>query len=298
MQRVSLILLIILIGLSSGCMNGGGGAAITVERLSVDPGDIREGQTSTVVLEVMNSGLEQGTVKTGENGSQIMTNYCPDYFKIIDFNARSTAPGDEMDNTTFSISKGDRLEMDWRLKHKEDAGVIYTGYDCGLSFEIPFNYSVSAFKQIQVVEEYGTETKARLEQANSPGPMAFDMKMIGSAADQKNTFKKGENVSILLTAYNARESEKTKDNKFIGLIKLGDVSIEASGVLEIEDKSCVDEGAAALYAGDEEIYRCNIDVDESSYQPPGARGEIKTSVNYTFVKQLREKTLTVEPDEK
>lgn len=293
MNGVRLIILLVVTFLASGCVdNGSSTTGIAVDRLNVEPSSIAEGNTVSVLLEARNSGLLEGIVDVGEeNGKEVLTNYCSDYFQIENFNAKAERNQEREQDNSYNLSDGERLIMQWRLR-QEGAEVPTFGYDCDLKFEIPFNYSVTAYKQLQVLEDRSVETEVEPAEDSSAGPLSFDMELIGTSSNRKNTFLKNENVSLYITAYNRRE-EEDKENPFKGLIELHGLEINSNGAVDIEDEKCLDKENVALAAGDKNIYRCGISVEKDP--SPSAMGEITANVDYTYVRDVNGKTLKVKP---
>jgi hypothetical protein len=279
------LLIVLLVVFSSGCMGGGGGEGITVDRITVEPQQIKAGNELTVNVEARNSGLLEGKVFPGEEGDNILTNYCPDYFKKENFDL-TTSSDSEGDNG-YNISQGDRIQFRWRLDQKDSARIPLPGYECSFRFEIPFNYSTRSFKQIQVLEDREVETGAELESKVSKGPLKFDMEVIGSSSDRSNTIIKGENTSLYITAYN---SEYDGESDYRGVIEMGDIELDSRGVININE-DCLD-GTPVLEAGDEKIYRCDIEVKDS-YQAPSSRGEVNAEVGYAYIRDLGSRSVRV-----
>lgn len=292
MRYLALILLLLLVVLASGCMDSSSDSAgIAVERLDMEPDSITEGNSFSIILDVRNSGLLEGKVDVGDSeGKEVLTNYCPDYFDISSFNARTDRGSDESSEHVYSLEDGEKMQMNWELDQK-GAEIPSFGYDCNLRFEVPFNYSVRGFKQLQVLEDRNVETNTELSEDVSTGPMAFDMELIGTSSTKKNTFINGENVSIYLTAYNQREED---EGEFTGLIEMQDLQIETNGAVSLADRSCLEKDNVVLSAGEQDIYRCPLEVNEE-YQNPSSRGEIVTYVNYTYVRDLPSRTVEVTP---
>jgi len=83
-QKLTLSLLFLVV-VVSGCADSGGkvsGEAISVTGPTLQPSDIREGASVQASLSVENTGEIPSQVIVGENGDQIMTDYCTDFFFI------------------------------------------------------------------------------------------------------------------------------------------------------------------------------------------------------------------------
>lgn len=312
------IFLVILAAAASGCTDSGGGNGIVVNELSVQPQEIRAGEFTTISLEATNRGQLEGIVNVsrfegeiteseqraldegdlGESeeqniregageiqGGKILTNYCSDIFNIEEFQASSSRTGETQ--PFYRLDTGEKVRFSWRLNQEDQSAIPLQGYPCELRFELPFDYSVRAYKQIQIKESRDVEGSPNLASDISEGPLSIDMEIIGSTADQSNTIIKDNNASLYITAYNT----DSEDSSFQGLIDISGIDINSSENIELPE-SCGEEGTAALASGQEEIYRCNIGYDED-FDSPSIRGEIDASINYTFVKDLGSKSVQV-----
>ena len=286
MKTARVIILLAAIIVSSGCAsNDTGQNGITVQSISVEPKEIRTGNDVTVSAKVENTGLLEGDIYAGEeNGNNILTNYCPDYFNVAEFTASKEGEGN-----SYTLKEGDLIEFNWRLNqyNKDKIPMLEGGMPCDLKFQIPFNYSARAYKQIQVLEDDDVKTETKLASEVTSGPFTFDMRLIGGLSDKSNTIVKGDDNSIYITAYNRQREE---DTKYRGIVERGDIKIDSSGLFEI-DKNCLDN--PTLADGDEEIYRCDLNISEEFFNPPSSRGEITLKSNYTYVRDIGERTVTV-----
>jgi hypothetical protein len=289
MQPRRVIILLTVIVAASGCMSDNSQSGISVQEVSVEPQEIIAGNEVSVSVQVQNTGLLEGEVYPGEeNGNNILTNYCPDYFNIDNFRSSSSVPS-ESDSQGYTIGEGDVIEFNWRLNQNNKAKVPLTGIDCNLRFEIPFNYSARAYKQMQVLEDDDVETEAKLQTEITDGPLTFDMRIIGSTADQGNTIINGENTSIYITAYNQQSTENTE---YSGIVEMGDLEISSSNLFDIDDE-CLDK--ATLASQEEKIYRCDIDIEQDAFNAPSSRGEVALNVDYTYIRDLGDRTIKVNP---
>jgi hypothetical protein len=293
MRSLTLIILFFSVILTSGCLDDGGSSAgIAVDRLEVEPKSIPEGNSFSISLDARNAGLLEGNVDVGnEEGKEVLTNYCPDYFNITSFEAQTNRGSKGNDEYVYTLEQGERMQMQWRL-NQEGAEVPTFGYECNLRFEIPFNYSVRGFKQVEILEDREVETNSELTQDSSAGPLEFDIELIGTSASRSNTLLKEDNASIYLTVYNQKEED---EGEYLGLIEMQNIEVETNGALELLDSSCLDKGDVVLSAGEQDIYRCPIDENDE-YQSPSSRGEIETRVNYTYVRDIGSRKIEVKPD--
>ncbi len=256
-----------------------------MNELTVQPDSIRAGQTVSVSLEAVNAGLLSGKVEVGnQEGSQVLTNHCPDYFSIKEFSASSSRTSESQSG--YRLGQGERVRMYWELKQEPADQVPLQGYECPLKFELPFEYSVRAYKQLQVKQSRESSGNPNLATDISPGPLSIDMQIIGSTAQESNTILKQDDASLYLTAYN-REGEQ---NAYQGLIEINDITVSGGGAINVSE-NCGQRESVTLASGGQEIYRCDIIVDD--FSSPSVRGEVTVNIDYTFVKSLGERTLSV-----
>ncbi|MFB6099807.1 MAG: hypothetical protein ABEK16_00910 [Candidatus Nanohalobium sp.] len=285
MDRWKVIGLLLLAVLASGCGESQG-QGIVVSELSVEPSSIRAGRPVSVNMQVVNAGMLKGSINVGDpsTGDAILTNHCPDYFSVQDFSASSTR--DSGSQKTYTVGKGEVARFFWRLNQDKPDEIPLQGYTCNMKFEVPFNYSVRAYKQIQVKRSRNVSGTPKLATDISPGPLSIDMKIIGSTAARKNTIIRGDNASLYLTAYNQEKDESA----YQGLININDIRINGGGAISVGE-SCGKRDSVTLVSGNQEIYRCDIDYSELT--APSVRGEIEVQIDYTFVKQVGERKVKV-----
>ncbi|MFB6159225.1 MAG: hypothetical protein ABEJ95_06245 [Candidatus Nanohalobium sp.] len=286
MVNRKVIPLLLLAVVASGCTQSQGtGIKVTELDISPNPNEgIRAGNTVSISLEAVNAGLLNGTVKAGSNGKQVLTNYCSDIFKIESFKASSSHTSETRES--YMVGENERVRFFWRLKQDKTGKIPLSGYSCPMRFELPFDYSVRAYKQVQVKKSREVSGSTKLATDISPGPLTMDMEIVGSTADQSNTILKQDNPKLYLTAYNL----DSKESPYQGLIEIKDISIKSSGVIELGSE-CGKKSSVTLMSGDQKIFRC--DIDTGSLSSPAERGEIEASIDYTFVKDIGERTVKV-----
>lgn len=283
--------------MASGCTTEEAGKrGIVVNDLSVEPSNIKAGSGTSVNLEVENAGLLEGSVNIGEeNGSRIMTNYCSDVFDIREFRASSSRLAEN--NETYVLGPDERLEMFWNLNQSDAGDIPLPGYDCNMRFQIPFDYSVSSFKQVQLKQSADVSKDAELNDGSTSGPLGIDMELVGGSQESNTIVKdRSSATSLYVTAYNRGDNE---DNEYRGLINMGDIDVglrgfgpEENRYIELEP-GCGEKSTVRLASGNKEIYQCEItnvtDFDENS-----VRGEIYANVNYTYVRDIGSRQVQVE----
>lgn len=287
MDNWKVIGLFLLVLIASGCTDNSSGQGIAVSELSVEPQNIRAGESASVSLEAVNAGLLEGEIDVGdtETGDRILTNYCPDYFSVEEFRA-SSSRGDSSSGS-YTVGEGESARFFWRLDQDKPDEIPLQGYTCNMKFEIPFDYSVTAYKQLQVKQERDSEGTEDLASDISPGPLTIDMEIIGSTASQENTILERDNPSLYLTAYNQDDEE----SPYQGLIEIDNIEISGGGAISVGD-DCGDRESVTLVSGNQEIYRCDINYE--SLTQPSVTGEITADIDYTFVKDVGERQIEVD----
>lgn len=310
-NRVLLTGIIMVSLISSGCMNGGGGGGpkigpggktITVTDFGIQPKEIRSGYDTQIQLGLINTGVMDADVTVGDKGKKILRNYCPDIFTISDWNSYSSRSASVQDS--YTLKPGEELQMSWTLKNSNTGSVPVYGYKCSISMQIPFDYSVSAYQQLQVKRNSEIQGTTTLESRTSRGPLNLNVEMIGSSSDKGNpTFIQGDTMEVLIQMENTAPDESS----YQGLVNLTDPTIETSENFRINKSSCnvdlkesktgmadsvtVDENLR-LYQGDSRIVRCEIAMD-GEMTAPSIRGQIESKVNYTYIKDLGESKIEV-----
>ena len=339
-QRLVTLSLFAMAVLISGCTGGGGQGtqdqgdqAVTVEQLQVSPSEIRAGSTVRVRMGVTNSGELPAQVNLGSSdgdvdGNQILTNHCPDIFDISDFSASSS----NVSNTkeTYSLQPGYSIQMNWELQQSTN-NVPLNGYDCQLKFEVPFDYSVEAFRQLQVKANDEVQGTEELFAKSSKGPMKIEMETIGSSSQRgAPTFLQGDNAEILVQL----ENKNPKESSYTGTVELNPpvmnargVSFEKVNISEDEDRIEVAENLAdrmegldasdvnkngevalcpnpneiplsgnlRIYEGGSKVFRCSLDWDlqQNGVAVPSLRGEVFARANYSYVKDVGTRSVRV-----
>lgn len=323
MDEATLTAILLLSALvTSGCMGGGGGnegglnvgpggKTITVTNFEVQPRDLLSGSNAQINVGIVNTGSKPANVTVGEEGKEILTNYCEgDIFRIQDFNAVST--GSEENEGTYSLRPGGELDLSWNIINIDESVPPY-GLRCPLGLQIPFDYGVSAYQQLEVKRDREVQGATSLRSRTSEGPLNINMEVTGSA--EAPSFLKGDTMEILLQM----ENNAPDESSYQGLVDIRKPVIESSERFLINRTSCnlrteTDSGLTRqikidrkmrLYEGQSRVVRCRVHLSQSesgtdivgdseSMDVPSVRGQITSSVNYTYVKDLGETEIEVE----
>lgn len=312
--------------ISSGCMGGGGdsgleigpgGKTITVTDFEVQPDTIKAGSSTTIRLGIVNTGGMSSNVTIADDdennqGKMILTNNCPDFFSIGEFDAYSSRNSDKDD--TYNLEPGDELQLSWSLENSNE-DIPLNGYSCPLSMQVPFDYGVTAYQQLEVKRNNEIQGATVLESKTSEGPLNIHLEMIGSTTDSgAPKFLKGDNMEVLVQM----ENTEPEDSSYQGLVEMNAPRLQSSESYLINATSCnmptnsegltrslEIENTLRLYQGDSRVIRCgvvpsnqsgsNMALGESQELPqPSVRGQVTSMANYTYIKDLGERTIEVE----
>lgn len=332
-QKHLLLTLLVTTLVSSGCIGGGGGngggleigpggKTITVTDFEVQPTEIRAGQTTQITLGIVNTGGMSSNVtiasdeSSDNQGQGILINNCPDIFSISSFDAYSSRNPDPAEE--YYLEPGDELELSWSLSNSNE-DIPLNGYTCPIRMQIPFDYGVTAYQQLEVKENSEIQGATTLESRTSEGPLNIHLETIGSTSDSgPPKFVRGDNKEVLVQL----ENTAPEDSSYQGLVDLKSPRIEASENYLINSTSCnMDTTASSelvrslevdrtlrLYQGDSRVIRCGIVLSEASegesggdealgsedeMPQPSIRGQITAQANYTYIKDLGEKDIEV-----
>jgi hypothetical protein len=314
-------------GGDSGPTGQGGHQAVSVEELDITPNEIFEDGTVRIRMTVRNVGTLPAELNISADsddvkGNNVLTNHCPDIFDITDFSATSDNVSDT--EPSYLLAPGYRARMNWELT-QNTGNVPLAGYDCNLRFEVPFKYSVEAFRQIQIKNGSDVQGTDQLFAKSSKGPMKIELQSVGSSAPSgAPTFLQGDNADIRVQLENKVDDD---DSSFTGTVELQppvmdarnvnfsevnvsdrvDTAERIAGRMENKDESDVREGKMMslcpdpkdlqrdgrirLYEGKSTVFSCLIDYDLDG--APSLRGEIFAEADYTYVKSLGSRTVKV-----
>lgn len=278
----------------SGCIGPSGqqteqesGQALTVSGPSIQPssGTIREDSSVRVSMGVMNTGEMNGTLVAGRNGDQIMTNYCTDVFEITDYEAQSSQTMDAQES--YFLNPDWEAQFNWELQQTGDVPIM--GQTCELRFEAPFNYSVDAYRQLQIKRSAEAGGEPQLTSQSSKGPLAINIELIGSSSEQGAPVFIEEDSIEVLVRFSKKQSE---DSPYQGLIDISNPELEAKGI-DIDRDSCEIPEQIIMYEGDSQVIRCDLDYG-GSIGSPSITPQISVNADYKYTKDVPSRTVEVE----
>jgi len=276
--------LLALIILSSGCTNGGEDdepkGSVEVHSLTVTPQQIYSGSEVRAILEFSNVGSVPAELSIhregGEDGRRVLTNFCPDLFDRKDFSAspqRLESQGREV------LEQGQSAQLSWRLQ--QQGNVPRYGRRCDMDFQVPFDYSVSAYKQVQIKESEDVEG-SELNQETTSGPLSFIIETVGgTGAEGQSTFvrPRDETMTVLIQMRNHGQEGYNK-----GIVDIDENSFSInSSELGIDAEMNVDDNEDS--DGDYDNYICtgprakNCAIQIEGTGPSDAENEDELSCN-------------------
>ena len=288
--------MLVLIVVTSGCIDGPedtqseGGDAINVEELTVRPSSISSGSSVNSILHISNTGELEADLgvnsEEGEYGDRILKDRCRDFLNVEDYSVNGPESG-----SSISLSPQEEVIFNWVLRNPESSNVPLNGYSCNLKFQVPFDYSVNAYRQIQFKESREIEGSPNLESKSSRGPMKLEIDTIGSTSGDSSTFIEGDNAEVIITLVNQAED----GTSYTGFIDADVPDIEAnSDSFSLEDgcEEQISDGELTMYEGESQSIRCGVKLDEEV--KGSLRGEITAETDYTYVKNLGSRTVEIE----
>lgn len=277
-------------------MNGGdteseGDQAISVNDLRVEPSQIYSGSSANVILDISNEGELPAdiTLNTdgGEYSDRILTDRCRDTLDVTNHDV--IGPGEQNQNS-YTLEPRTDLRFSWQLENPSSSNIPLDGRSCNLRFEVPFDYSVNAFRQIQFKESRDAEGSEGLQSQSSRGPMMLNVDILGSTAGESSTFIAGDQAEARITMRNQAE----EGTSFTGFIEADKPEIEVDGEdIELGDECEDTEGSLTMHEGESQEIRCDIKLENEEFIG-STRGEITAEADYTYVQNLGSQTIEVE----
>lgn len=239
-NRFAALSLLILVIAVSGCTDNGSddepNRAITAN-VDVTPGTINAEDTVRVRVSAKNTGNLPATLELGSQGEEVLVDRCPDLFEIEEYSM--TTSGEEIEDNRVELEPGRSIRMNWLLQ--QTGGVDLYSRDCNMKMEMPFDYKVLAYRQVQIKRTEDAQGTPKLNAESSSGPMNFQIQAVTTSSTRPNTFlaaEEGESVEERRTAglrfrlVNTREQGYPK-----GLINVKEstLGLKTSPPLELDE---------------------------------------------------------------
>lgn len=297
-SKLALCLLFLTV-LVSGCINGGqttseGSESISITEFNVNPSQVYEGSSTRVTLEAVNVGNTPAEIDIGEQGTNIMKDYCQDNFDIDEdgFSTTLSRTVDELsDENSYRLEENERIRLIWTLE--QTGHVPLYGLPCDLRFEMPFDYSVQAFRQIEIKEHRDVEGSSGLESRSSKGPMTLEIGTVPGALGETSVYSAEDDSTI--TVHMQLSNDDPEDGYRKGVVDIDEESFNIGlDSLEFEE-DCEFPEDLTLYEGRSSTITCQIKVpDKEDIPGPAMTGEINAEVDYTFVRDVGTQRVEVE----
>ena len=331
--------LLALVVVTSGCLGPSeeteseGPGSIEVHELSVNPQQVYSGSSIRAVLEFANIGNTPAEINVNEEdastmeGKRVLTDHCPDIFTIDQF---QTNPN-EMEQGEITLQPKESASIQWTLE--QEGRVPLYGHSCNLKFQIPFEYSVTGYRQVQIKESDDVEGST-LTSETSKGPLRLLIETVGGTGQEgRSTFVQGtdEEMRILLQFRNNPVEDYNKGLVDIDegsfYIEAPELGIEREEFISSEEESvdcdsdgskfrCVTEieeefewvaadgdpeceldnnNPIRVSEGQSRVMKCDIDISEIDLdESPSIVSEIRAGVDYSYIKDLGSRQIRVE----
>lgn len=325
-HRSAVLSLLFLAVLASGCINSGQDTkaesrqSITVQELSVEPKQVYQGTSVRASVEVKNTGNLPAEISLGKEGKRVLKDQCQDIFSIGPEGSdsgqgfRVVTSGEEIGDSRIALEPGQELRLSWKLNQVGDVPLY--GLKCNLKFELPFEYSVSSFRQVQIKKSREVEGSPKLASESSSGPLLFAIETIGSTTGGQSTFVApdtgGRTVTVLFQLQNKK---REGFGKGVVDVKEETLEVEASPPLELREgfvgsswqpliqyvrgsnraRCNVDDGEEiTLFEGKSRVISCDVPLPEAStLDSPSVISEVTGSVEYEYLKDVGTRTVEV-----
>lgn len=306
-----------------------GKGSVTVTKLSVDPSQIYQGDSVRATLEVYNTGKLTATAHVGKNGELLLRNYCPDIFSLDESAYTISTSRTTQKKNSYTIGPGEKLRAQWKLDQK--GAVPLYGYTChNVNFQVPFEYKVKAYRQVQFKQSRDVSGSPGLQSESSQGPMSLTISALTGVTGKPNTFiPEDGKVTVVMRLINNRpqENDYTKglisvDRRSLSIwgtapLDFNESLVEASELpskVKTEDNKydidgdtyywvshrdgeyskpycSIPEGGLTMYEGKSATIKCSVPVPDNIDISEIA--EIDAQVAYTYVKDAGTKTIKV-----
>lgn len=305
-SNATVLTLLSIVVFTSGCLHSGGSSqtvtegpeSVMIQELNVNPTEIYSGQPVRASLTAVNAGNVEAEVMVGKNGGEILADYCTDMFELTDFSSSSTRKTGTLES--YVLQPGEKVNARWTLEQKGTVPVY--GKRCNLDFSVPFNYSVSTYRQLQIKQDREVSGSPSLSSESSSGPMVMVVEALTGSTGEPNTYVLSENgdrrINVMIQMINSEPSEEYKK----GLIDVYKSSfhVEATSPLQLNESYENGEWTANGYSDSEHrcnmpdadirmtqgrsiMINCEIPLDEE-INSPSVITEISAGVDYTYVK--------------
>lgn len=304
-----------LVVLASGCVHSSGGGetitegpeSVAVQELSVTPTEIFEGQPVRASLTAFNAGNIEAEVGVGENGGQILEDYCTDLFNLKEFGA-SSSRSSEIQNS-YMLKPGEKINARWTLQ--QEGHVPIYNKRCNMEFSVPFNYSVESYRQVQIKRDRDVSGSSQLSSESTTGPMALAIDTLSGSTGKKGTYVLSENgddrINVLIQLINKNPEEEL--NKGLVDVDKNSFYVRATDPLQLDEEfrngewkpngydpaRCdMPDADIRMMQGRSVTISCEIPLD-SEIDSPSVISEISAGTGYTYIKNAGQVEVTVKP---
>lgn len=306
-----LLVIILFVGLAgaSGCIEPGNGqtSPIQINEMSVTPSSIDEGSETQVLVEIENRGEHEIEMDYGNNGRRILADYCRSDFDIVE-GSFDVSTNDELNEDEDQLILGpDRLAaFEWELSHEGDVrGEL--GGDCEIRFEVPFRYTVSTFREVEILEDPDIQPSETHPRSTSTGPLTFGIQ--AGDAEHEPVYVGGDDI---IPARLQLQKQTTAGRGGLVDVDPESLRIYATDPLELNETLSVegrrletvvdgdyenprcDFGTEAdfhFHEGTTRVYNCQVPTEE--IDRPAVSSDIVAEMEYEYTEQIGTRYLEV-----
>ncbi|MFB6203270.1 MAG: hypothetical protein ABEK01_02155 [Candidatus Nanohaloarchaea archaeon] len=308
-ERLAALSLLFLAVVGSGCIHDGGDnvvgdtGAITIQEFSAGSNSVMEGAHTIVDLEIRNTGEIPAEISIARQdvpqdqiaGRKLLSNYCPGVFTLSPENFEVSTSVTDMKRHTYTLKPEDRAKFQWRLTATGD--IPQQPIECDVTANIVFNYSVTAYKQLQIKNTTETNTLTGLESRSSRGPLNIYVEMVGSSAEENrdSVLIHGDSVDILLQI----EDTENKKGAYNSLYRIyGDFEEQITATRgEVTNCSAGGDNEITMVEGESETIRCDYMYPGQAEGEPlpakSIRTQISANLDYQYRKEVGPITIEV-----
>ncbi|PSH01286.1 MAG: hypothetical protein BRC27_02585 [Nanohaloarchaea archaeon SW_10_44_10] len=302
-SNTTVLTLLFLTVLASGCIHSNEGTvtegpeSVDIQSIQVTPSEIYEGQNVRSSLTAYNAGNIEADVILGKNGEKMLTDYCPDIFENKEerFSAATsrvaeTRKGEE---ASYNLKPGDKISVRWFLQQQGNVPLI--GKRCQMSFSVPFNYSVEAYRQVQIKQDRSVEGSPNLQSESSSGPLTLTMETLPGSTGRPDTYiaeeTGDERIQLLVQLINEKPQEEYR--KGVVEIDRESFSIRATDPLDVDRSDCeFPDADFRMYQGKSVVIQCDIQVPQN-FEEPSVLSDITAGIDYKYIKDGGTRTVEV-----
>lgn len=254
-----------------------------------------------------NAGNVEADVAIGDDGEKLLGDYCTDIFRLENF--RSSSSRSAQTQQSYTLQPGDKISARWTLR--QEGNVPIYGKRCNLEFSVPFNYTVDAYRQVQIKQNRDVSGSQKLSSESTKGPMVLAIDALRGSTGQPGTYVLSENgderINIVFQLINPDPQEEF--NKGLVDVNKNSFYVKATDPIQLderyEDGEWVTNGYEEprcdmpdadirMTQGRSVMINCEIPLD-AEIDSPSIISEISAGAQYTYIKNAGQYQVQVKP---